>query len=60
MADSKQPEWVIYVIACQDDWAASHPEQIKRLLKSLDQAEEYHHQSSDRSKGDLTKKAELH
>lgn len=29
------------VMACRDDWAASHPEQINRLLKSLGQAEQY-------------------
>ena len=30
-----------YVMTCQDDWIASHPDQINRLLKSLDQAELY-------------------
>ncbi len=29
------------VMACRNDWAASHSEQINRLLKSLAQAEEY-------------------
>lgn len=29
------------VMACRDDWAAGHPEQINRLLKSLAQAEQY-------------------
>lgn len=38
-AQSSQPAF--YVMACRNDWAASHPEQIKRFLKSLDQAEEY-------------------
>jgi len=30
-----------YVIACWDDWAVSHPDQINRLLKSLSQSEDY-------------------
>jgi NitT/TauT family transport system substrate-binding protein len=30
-----------WVMSCRDGWAASHPEQINRLLKSLDQAEVY-------------------
>jgi len=30
-----------YVMSCRSDWAASHPEQINRLLKSVAQAEEY-------------------
>jgi NitT/TauT family transport system substrate-binding protein len=29
------------VMTSRDDWIASHPEQINRLLKSLDQAEQY-------------------
>ncbi len=32
---------IYYVMICRSDWAASHPEQINRFLKSLDQAEEY-------------------
>ena len=30
-----------WVISCRSDWAASHPGQINKLLRSLDQAEEY-------------------
>lgn len=30
-----------YLMACRDDWAASHPETINRFLKSIAQAEEY-------------------
>jgi NitT/TauT family transport system substrate-binding protein len=30
-----------YVMACLNAWTASHPGQIDRLLKSLDQAEQY-------------------
>jgi ABC-type nitrate/sulfonate/bicarbonate transport system substrate-binding protein len=30
-----------WVISCRGGWAASHPEQINRLLKSLAQAEEF-------------------
>ncbi len=30
-----------YVISCRSDWAASHPVQINRFLKSLAQAEDY-------------------
>ncbi len=30
-----------FVTTCRSDWAASHPEQINRFLKSLAQAEEY-------------------
>ena len=30
-----------FVTACRSDWAASHPEQINRFLKSLAQAEEF-------------------
>ncbi|MGD0951243.1 MAG: ABC transporter substrate-binding protein [Methanotrichaceae archaeon] len=30
-----------WVMSCRGGWAASHPEQITRLLKSLDQAEVY-------------------
>ena len=29
------------VISCRSAWAASHPGQINKLLRSLDQAEEY-------------------
>ncbi|HWQ18744.1 MAG TPA: NrtA/SsuA/CpmA family ABC transporter substrate-binding protein [Methanotrichaceae archaeon] len=38
-AQSSQPAY--YVMACRNDWAYTHPEQIKRLLKSLDLAEKY-------------------
>ena len=34
------------VMACRNDWAAGHGEQINRLLKSLALAEEYLHRSS--------------
>ncbi|MGZ6210107.1 MAG: ABC transporter substrate-binding protein [Syntrophales bacterium] len=30
-----------WVISCRGSWTATHPEEIKRLLKSLDQAEQY-------------------
>ena len=30
-----------WVISCRSDWAASHPGQINKLLRSLDQAQEY-------------------
>lgn len=30
-----------YVIACRNDWAVSHRDQINRLLKSLSQSEDY-------------------
>lgn len=30
-----------WVISCRSEWAASHPGQINKLLRSLDQAEEY-------------------
>jgi ABC-type nitrate/sulfonate/bicarbonate transport system substrate-binding protein len=30
-----------YIMSCRNDWAASHLEQINRLLKSLVEAEEY-------------------
>ena len=30
-----------YVMSCRSDWAAGHPEQINRFLKSLAQAEDY-------------------
>lgn len=30
-----------WVISCRGGWAAGHPEEINRLLKSLDQAEQY-------------------
>ncbi len=30
-----------WVMSCNEVWAARHPDQINRLLKSLDQAEEY-------------------
>ena len=30
-----------WVISCRGGWAATHPEEINRLLKSLDQAEQY-------------------
>jgi ABC-type nitrate/sulfonate/bicarbonate transport system substrate-binding protein len=30
-----------YLMSCRNDWAASHQEQINRLLESLAQAEEY-------------------
>lgn len=29
------------LLTCRNDWAASHPETIKRVLKSISQAEEY-------------------
>jgi NitT/TauT family transport system substrate-binding protein len=30
-----------YIMSCRDDWAASHLEEISKLLKSIAQAEEY-------------------
>ena len=30
-----------YIMSCRSDWAASHPTQINRFLKSLAQAEDY-------------------
>jgi ABC-type nitrate/sulfonate/bicarbonate transport system substrate-binding protein len=38
-AQSSQPGY--HVITSQDDWVASHPEQIKKVLTALAQAEEY-------------------
>jgi NitT/TauT family transport system substrate-binding protein len=38
-AQSNQLAYVL--LACQDDWVASHPKAINGILKSLDQAEEY-------------------
>ena len=51
---SNQPGY--WVISCQSDWAASHPEQINRLLKSLNQAEEYTIKHPEEAKAVVQKK----
>ena len=30
-----------WILVCRNDWASSHPEELKKFLKSLDQAEQY-------------------
>ncbi len=44
------------VIACQNDWIASHPKAIIRFLKSLDQAEEYIINHPDEAKAIIQKR----
>jgi NitT/TauT family transport system substrate-binding protein len=39
LVQSSQPS--NWAITCREDWAANHPEQINRLLKSLVQAEDF-------------------
>jgi NitT/TauT family transport system substrate-binding protein len=50
---SDQPGYL--VISCRNSWIASHPEQIDRLLKSLDQAEQYTIDHPDESKAIIQK-----
>lgn len=44
------------VMACRDDWAAVHPEGINRVLRSLDQAEEYMINHPDEAKAIVQKR----
>lgn len=44
------------VMACRDDWAASHQEAISRFLKSLSQAEEFDVNHPDEAKTILQRK----
>jgi len=46
-----------WVISCRGDWAASHPEQINRLLKSIAQAEEYTINHPDAASAIIQKRA---
>ena len=45
-----------YIMSCRSDWAASHPEQINRFLKSLAQAEDYTTNHPDEAKAIVQKK----
>ncbi len=44
------------VVACRDDWAAGHPEEINRFLKSVGQAEEFPINHPDEVKAILQKR----
>jgi ABC-type nitrate/sulfonate/bicarbonate transport system substrate-binding protein len=47
------------VIACRDDWAAQHPELIKRFLKSLDQSVDYTVDHPDEAEAIVQKRLQL-
>ncbi|VVB89371.1 NMT1/THI5 like protein [uncultured archaeon] len=53
-AQSSQPGY--WVISSRNDWITSHPESINRLLKSLDQAEEYIIEHPDSAKAIVKKR----